>query len=235
MKPRAKKAVPTPRERVPAPTTGQRLRQRWREAWDVMPLAGQLRLALLAAVTLTILVAQLLVATFEIAANYVESRNRAAEVAAAILQHEDGRGNRDVLGGVQSQPSVIAATLEQPAGEVLWTFDKGVPYVASPLFYRDVLYMVKDGGILTSLDPATGKPLKQARARGTGNYYASPVAGDGKLYVVSERGVISVVQAGGEWSILSSHDLAERTVATPVIVDGKILIRTEAAMYCFGR
>lgn len=123
--------------------------------------------------------------------------------------------------------------LEPP--EVLWTFDKGVPYVASPVFYRDVLYMVKDGGILTSLDPATGKPLKQARARGTGNYYASPVAGDGKLYVISERGVISVVQAGGDWNILSSHDLAERTVATPVIADGKIFVRTEAAMYCFGR
>ena len=135
MKTKAKKAAPTPRAPVAAQTVGQRLHQRWREAWDVMPLAGQLRLAILAAVTLTILVAQLLVATFEIAANYVEARNRAAEVVAEILQHEDGRGNRDVLAGVQSQPSVIAATLEQPAGEVLWTFDRNAPDLGAVVAY----------------------------------------------------------------------------------------------------
>jgi outer membrane protein assembly factor BamB len=126
-----------------------------------------------------------------------------------------------------------AGKLEPP--QVLWTFDKGVPYVASPLFYRDVFYMVKDGGIFTSLDPATGKPLRQARAAGTGNYYASPIAGDGKVYLVSEKGVISVIKAAGDWSVISSHDLAERSIATPVIADGKIFVRTEAALYCFGK
>ncbi len=130
-----KKAAPTLREPVSAPTAGQRLRQRWREHWDVMPLSGQLRLAILAAVTLTILVAQPIVATFEIAANYIESRSRAGEVAAAILRYEDDRGNRDVLAGVQAQPSVIAATLEQPAGEVLWTFDRNAPDLGAVVAY----------------------------------------------------------------------------------------------------
>lgn len=121
------------------------------------------------------------------------------------------------------------------APQVVWQYDKGIPYVPSPLVYRDVVYLVKDGGIVTTLNPQTGKVLKQARARGTGSYYASPVAGDGKVYLVSEGGVISVLKAAGEWSAISSRDLAERTVATPAIVDGRIYVRTEAALYCFGK
>jgi outer membrane protein assembly factor BamB len=117
---------------------------------------------------------------------------------------------------------------------VVWEYRRGVPYVSSPLVYRGVVYMAKDGGIATSLDAHTGKVLKQARLRGNDKYYASPVAGDGKVYLVSEAGVISVLKAQGNWEILSSHDLAERTVATPILADGKIYLRTEKAMYCFG-
>ena len=57
-------------------------------------------------------------------------------------------------------------------------------------------------------------------------------APDGAM--VSEAGIISVLKAQGNWEILSSHDLEERTVATPVLADGKIYLRTEKAMYCFG-
>jgi len=118
--------------------------------------------------------------------------------------------------------------------QVVWQYEKGIPYVSSPLVYRDVVYLVKDGGIVTSLDALSGKVLKQARARGTGTYYSSPVAGDGKVFMVSDRGVLSVLKAEGQWSVLNSRDFGERTVATPVIHDGKVFIRTEAALYCFG-
>ena len=65
-----------------------------------------------------------------------------------------------------------------------WRFKKNLPFVAAPLVYEGVFYIVKDGGIITSLDPATGKVLKQGRSpEGLGEYFASPVAADGKVYV----------------------------------------------------
>ncbi|MCE9603709.1 MAG: PQQ-binding-like beta-propeller repeat protein [Planctomycetia bacterium] len=118
--------------------------------------------------------------------------------------------------------------------EVVWQYQKGLPYVPSPLVYRKVVYLVKDGGILTTLDAANGKLLKTGRLPGAGNYMASPIAGDGKVYLLSERGSLNVLAAGGKWDILSTHDFAERTVASPVIADDRIYIRTEQAVYCLG-
>ncbi len=121
------------------------------------------------------------------------------------------------------------------APKLAWDYRKGLPYVPSPLVYRDLIFLVKDGGIVSSLDARDGKLLKQARARGTGSYYSSPVAGDGKVYLVSEKGVMSVLKAEGEWSVLASHDFQERTVATPVIHNGRLYVRTEKALYCLAR
>lgn len=118
---------------------------------------------------------------------------------------------------------------------VVWEYRKGLPYVPSPLVYRGVLYMVKNSGILTALDGASGRLLKQLRLPSNENYYASPVAGDGKIYVASEPGVVTVLNAGRAASILSSRDFNERTMATPVIADGKVYLRTEKALYCFAR
>ena len=104
-----------------------RLRQRGREAWDSMSLSGQLRITVIAAVTLTILCAQLAIATFDIVASYVQSRNRVGQVSTAIFRHDDERGSSDILAAVQAQPGVIAATLQLPTGEVIWTFDRNAP------------------------------------------------------------------------------------------------------------
>ncbi|HXV64538.1 MAG TPA: PQQ-binding-like beta-propeller repeat protein, partial [Vicinamibacteria bacterium] len=80
---------------------------------------------------------------------------------------------------------------------VLWQYHKRVPQLPSPLLYRDVLYMVNDGGVVTSLDPQTGEAIDQGRLKGAvDNYFASPVAADGKIYFASELGKIAVVKPG---------------------------------------
>ena len=94
--------------------------------------------------------------------------------------------------------------------------------------------MVKDGGILTSLDAEDGAVLKAGRARGKGTYVASIAAGDGKIYLADDAGILTVLKADREWEILSSHDFKERIVASPVIADGQIYLRTDEAMYCFA-
>lgn len=109
-----------------------------------------------------------------------------------------------------------------------WQYDRGIPYVPSPLYYKGLIYMVKDGGILTALDAATGKVLKQARLPAGGAYYASPVAGDGKVYLTSLGGEVAVVSAGPSWEVLASNPFnGERTAATPAIADGRLYVRTE--------
>ena len=94
-----------------------------------------------------------------------------------------------------------------------WEYKRGLPYVASPLIYRGRVFLAKDGGIVTLLDAATGKLIKQARARGGGNYYASPVGGDGKIYTASGAGSVTVFAATPELKILSAHDFGERIAA----------------------
>jgi len=71
----------------------------------------------------------------------------------------------------------------------LWRYDKSfVGVVASPLLYEGVLYLIKNGGILTALDPATGRELKVGRVKGAlGGYSASPVAADGKASTRKEK------------------------------------------------
>ncbi|MBC8354725.1 MAG: PQQ-binding-like beta-propeller repeat protein [Planctomycetes bacterium] len=118
---------------------------------------------------------------------------------------------------------------------VNWVFHRSLPTVPSSVVYEGVLYMVKDSGIITSLGASDGKMHKQGRARGRGNYYASLVAGDGKVYLTSERGVITVLKAGPQWEVLSSHDFGERIMATPVAAKGQLLIRTDEALYCIAK
>ncbi len=120
------------------------------------------------------------------------------------------------------------------SGNIAWTLEKFLPNVPSPLVYEDVLYLVKDGGILTSLDPKTGEILKQGRLRGAlDKYYSSPVGADGKLYMIDQSGKATVLKAGGQWEILASNDFGEAVFATPAIIDNRIYIRTRNNLYCF--
>ena len=118
---------------------------------------------------------------------------------------------------------------------ILWRFYKALPNVPSPLLYRDVLYLMKEGGILTALDPANGSVLKQGRLAGALDfYYSSPVAADGKIFAASEGGHVSVIRAGRDWEVLALNDMDDEVYATPAPVDGRLYLRTKTALYCFG-
>jgi outer membrane protein assembly factor BamB len=121
------------------------------------------------------------------------------------------------------------------ATRVGWRYTKGLPYLTGPLLYNDILYVIRTGGILSTFDPEKGKLLREERLKDAlGDYYASPVAGDGKIYFVSKEGKITVIRAGASWEKLSSGDLDEQVIAAPAIAAGRIYIRTEATLYCFG-
>jgi outer membrane protein assembly factor BamB len=117
---------------------------------------------------------------------------------------------------------------------VVWKNTRQVPFCASPLYLDGLIYTVKDGGFLASLDARSGELVQRDRLAGSGNYYSSPVAGDGKIYLVDQRGRLSVVQAGRTWHVLSSSDFEEEAYATPALAAGRIYLRTSGHLYCFG-
>ncbi len=118
---------------------------------------------------------------------------------------------------------------------IVWRNPKQAPFCASPLYVKGTIFTVKDGGFLSSLDARDGKVIRRDRLpKGAGAYYSSPVVGDGKVYILSERGRLTVVRAVQEWEELATSDFGEDTYATPAIVDGKIYLRTSGHLYCFG-
>jgi outer membrane protein assembly factor BamB len=119
---------------------------------------------------------------------------------------------------------------------VKWVYRRAVPQLPSPLVYNNVLYMVNDGGIVTTLNPETGALIQQGRLKGAiDRYYASPVAADGKVYMASEKGKVSVLKPDGGLEPVMVNDLQEDIYATPALVDGRIYLRTRGTLYCFGR
>ncbi len=139
-----------------------------------------------------------------------------------------------------STNSVMAVRLggsgDMTAQSVVWRYYKSLPNVPSPLLYRNVLYLVKEGGILTALDAASGSLLKQGRITGALDYYySSPVAADGKIYTASQSGDVAVIRAGPEWEILAVNKMDDEVFATTVPLDGRLYIRTKSALYCFAK
>lgn len=125
---------------------------------------------------------------------------------------------------------------DQTGKSLRWRYSRSVPQLPTALVYRGVVYMINDGGILTTLDAATGAVKKQERLRGAvDNYYASPVAGDGKVYIVSQSGVVAVLDAARDQAVLSTGELDDEVYATPAIAGRRIFVRTRAALYCFGQ
>jgi outer membrane protein assembly factor BamB len=143
-------------------------------------------------------------------------------------------------GMMASENGLLAIKLggqgDQTATAIRWRYQKPVPQVPSTLLYQGVLYMVNDSGILLSFDPATGNVIKQGRLQGAiDKYFASPVAADGKVFLVGQGGQVSVLKAAGDWQVLAVNELDDEVFATPAIADGRVYIRTRSALYSFGK
>ena len=129
--------------------------------------------------------------------------------------------------GASSDPSIRL--------RVLWRYEKDFTgVIPSPLLYKGVLYVLRNGGILTAFDRETGMVLKTGRLEGAvGGYSASPVAAEGKLFLASEDGKVAVVRAGKDWNVLAVNDIGENCYATLALSEGEIYLRTDEALYRF--
>ncbi len=129
----------------------------------------------------------------------------------------------------------LAALKPRPDGgtpEVVWKSTRLSSGYASPAVYLGRVYVIAGGGVLNCADLADGKVLWQQRVKGP--FSASPVVGDGKVYVVNEEGLTTVVQIGAEPKVLATNDLKDPMLATPAIADGGIFLRSDKCLYCIG-
>ena len=117
-----------------------------------------------------------------------------------------------------------------------WKSTRSLPYVSSPLFYKGRLFTVKNGGLVSAYDAKNGHPIYQdERINAPGDYYASAVAADNRVYFTSQNGVVTVIAAlNGAPTILAQNKLGEQTMATPAPIENTILYRTATTLYAFG-
>ena len=121
-----------------------------------------------------------------------------------------------------------------PNGKKLWMRAKGTPDVPSPLIYDNLLYLCRENGDLICMDAMSGEEIyknKTDRSR----HRTSPVYLDGKIYVISRSGVVTVVKAGREFSVVATNKLNETIAASPAIANGIMYLRSYNALYAIGK
>ncbi len=115
---------------------------------------------------------------------------------------------------------------------VLWKVPTGAPYVSSLVYYDGLIYMAGDVGVVTVTDATTGERVYQERIGGV--FSASPVAADGKIYLLSEDGETIVLAAGRTPRVLARNKLNARQLASLAISEGRLFIRSDGALFAIG-
>jgi outer membrane protein assembly factor BamB len=117
---------------------------------------------------------------------------------------------------------------------VVWTNQRGNSYTAAPVVHGGILYNVTDNGMLNAVRASDGEIYyRQQRLPKAYNFKASPVAANGKLYLATEEGDVVIVKLGEKYEVLATNTLTDQFfVASPVIVDGALFLRSAQALYC---
>jgi outer membrane protein assembly factor BamB len=116
---------------------------------------------------------------------------------------------------------------------VAWRVGTGAPYISSLVYYDGLLYMAGDVGVITCIDAKTGATVWRQRLGGI--YTASPVAGDGKIFLFSESGEAIVLRSGRTPQVIARNEIDGRVLASPAIAGGRIFVRTDDHVMALGR
>ena len=119
---------------------------------------------------------------------------------------------------------------------IVWSHAKSTPYVPSPLLVSDTLYFISNNSaLLSAFDAVTGKAHFEAeRLDGLNGVYASPVAADGRIYVVGRDGNTAVLRHGSRLEVLAKNHLEDGFDASPAIVGRQIFLRGRQSLYCIS-
>jgi outer membrane protein assembly factor BamB len=124
----------------------------------------------------------------------------------------------------------ISPAAGTPSPAMAWSVPRDGSYMATPILYRDLLYVARWNGVLGVYHPATGERAHQGRlGGGTSAFTASAVAADGKIYFTSEEGDVYVLKAG-TFEVLATNSLGAVAMATPAISEGVLYFRTASGL-----
>lgn len=163
------------------------------------------------------------------------------ELDLAFLHPDNFAGARFDVSGEEAASQYLMAIRGGGQGDVtethlLWRHPtRHTDHIVSPLVSGGQILLIKEGGISTLFDTRTGMPKRRPQRVGRGgSYFASPVAGDGKVFLASHNGRITVLRDDDRLEELSNNVLGEGVVATPAIAGGKLLVRTRTRLLCFS-
>ncbi len=121
------------------------------------------------------------------------------------------------------------------SASIAWSKQRGGPYMPTPVVYGELLYTCSNQGVLTAYNADTGERVYQERLGGKGGAFtSSPVASDGKLYLLSEDGDVFVVKTGAKYELLSTNPVGEVMMASAAISDGLLIVRGINHLFAFG-
>lgn len=112
---------------------------------------------------------------------------------------------------------------------VAWKTKRNVPKKPSLQLSDDLLFSIDDGGVASCLEARTGKEVWRERIGG--NYSASPLCAEGRLYFLSEEGKCTVVAAGREFKKLAENTLSDGFMASPAVSGQSLILRTRTHLY----
>jgi outer membrane protein assembly factor BamB len=116
---------------------------------------------------------------------------------------------------------------------IVWRYDKGTAYVATPILYGDYLYLIADNGLLTCLDAKTGEvKYEGGRIPVPARFMGSPLAIDGTLLLTSEDGETFVIKAGPQHEVVRTNSVDEPVYTSLAIAQGRVFVRGEQHLYC---
>ncbi len=156
-------------------------------------------------------------------------------------------GNRTITGPVAAQGMIYVTqgmrspllavkpggNGKRPRKDIVWQLRDGTPDSPTPVVLGERLYLVTNDGIARCLDALNGRLYWKERLKG--EYRASPLAADGRIYFLNTQGLTTVVSAEKKFNKLLENQLDDETIASPIVSDGKIFIRGKKTLYCIGR
>jgi outer membrane protein assembly factor BamB len=122
---------------------------------------------------------------------------------------------------------------KRPRQDVAWQFDQGTPDSPTPVVWGQSVFLVANDGVARCLDAASGRLLWKERLKG--EYRASPLAADERIYFLNTKGLTTVIAASPRLNRLTENPLDDETFASPIVSEGRIFIRGRKALYCIGK
>ncbi len=163
-------------------------------------------------------------------------RDKNGELSEGELDTAFQASSNLVGGGSMIQAVRGGGTGDVTQTHVKWHVNHRAPSnLSSPLVVGQRLFVVKAGGISSCFNSEDGTAhWELQRLRNFGDYYASPVAADGKIYIAGRNGFVIVLADSTELKVLAKNDMQEEIIATPALCGDSLFIRTRQKLYCVG-